>query len=109
MIPEKIIYRFMGGTSFEEPIRHIFKDYDNDGARNGVRLENLKALMENKNFGRYMENTSSLIDVVSFYCDRAFRCHGGDFVNEFMDWLRIQRYGPDKEFILENQNITSIP
>ena len=59
---EESIHEFMEEINFDEPIRHIFKDFDNaagvvdDDGR--LQLEYLKALMKNKNLGNIWKTAS---------------------------------------------------
>ncbi|KAI2514355.1 hypothetical protein MHU86_248 [Fragilaria crotonensis] len=108
MIPEKSMYQFMAETNFEEPIRRIFRDVDNAAGVHGddrLRLENLKALMKNTNFGHYMEKNKAIMELV-FSMPQPFvrRLEGADYSCDFLKWLENQPESPEKAFILANQN-----
>lgn len=104
MIPEKSIYQYMGETDFDEPIRFIFRNFDNAGVDDGVRLENIKALMKNKNFVHDLEKSNAIMKLVySYPCHADFmflNSNDGLAEVEFLDWLETQRDCPEKDFLL---------
>lgn len=106
LLPEKSIYEFMNETNFDEPLRYIFRDFDNAGAEDGLRLENLKALMKNQNFEHFMQKSKSIMELMFTYRSAGWTidCPSEDSCNRFLDWLRIQPDSPEKEFILAHRN-----
>ncbi|KAI2507312.1 hypothetical protein MHU86_7148 [Fragilaria crotonensis] len=103
---EKSIYQYMGETNFDEPIRYIFRDFDSAGVDDGVRLENIKALMKNKNFKLFLDKSNAVVKLVlSFpHHDYFTFLDDDDIFDMFLDWLELQWDSPEKEFILANQN-----